>query len=343
MINAAIPVIYSTKSGTGEHERRFERMLGSGHEFFKTRCKGDVAQLSIDLVKKKKKLILLASGDTSIYELINTLMAEFGPGLSNIIGIIPLGTASNTAHNLGFRSANQACKLQRQFMGGKKNIEDYVRGTDLLKVSFDDTSLYAASSFNLGLLSRVCHDAEKEKSGFIASLFKKLRIKKISYAVKMIEASLSYDTFDAEMIYCRKGGEVGNFILPDIMNINMTNGKQQAAIKNWNPNGCPYDGELEMMCIQEMNLGKMVLLTGQMVLIGNHTRPAKDGAGYNRYGISYLDRLSSVNIRIAEDDYNYPFYIELDGGSLQLQKPNESVKADIVPSAMNFIYREPHR
>ncbi len=159
----------------------------------------------------------------------------------------------------------------------------------------------------------------------------------------MIEASLSYDTFDAEISYNLKDGEQGKFSLPDLMNINFTNGKQQAGIRNWNPEGCPYDGELEMMCIQEMNLGEMIVAAGHMTIIGDHTRPAKDGKGYNRYGIRYLPHLKSVELRIADENYQHPFYAELGGMAVQLQKPNDSVKAELVPSALNFVYRDSHR
>ncbi len=173
MINAPIPVIVSSASGSGEYERRLGRMLGPGFEFYTTRCAGDVAQLSLDRVKKNKDFFILAGGDTSIDEMVNALMAEFGPGLSNRIGIIPSGTANNTAYNFGFENTEDACKLYRSFTREKKrkNIDDHVRGTDLLRVSFDHNSLYTTSSFNLGLLAKVCNDAEKDKSGFIASLF----------------------------------------------------------------------------------------------------------------------------------------------------------------------------
>lgn len=337
-----IAVILNPASGIANHESMIYRLLGPGFDFFVTASEEEAVRLSTEQVEKENGMFILAAGDTLLDKVINKLMEEYGPGLSTMIGIIPVGTANNTAYNLGFESISDSCKLFRQFARDEKNAKDHVRKTDLMKVSFDDTVLYTVSSFNLGLLGRICHDVEHDNGGFLQRVFKKLRIKKVSYAANTIKSSADYQPFTADFVYDRRGA-LASFRLENLMNINLTNGRQQAAIKNWNPYGCPYDGELEIICAQEMNLGKMALTAGHMSLIGEHTAAAKKGTKFNRYGISYLDGIKTVCMSISEDDCKRSFYVELGGDGWPLKRLNQGVMVEVVPSAMNFVYKGHHR
>lgn len=100
-------VILNPYSGRWQARRRWpeasEALRAAGVEFelWETSGAGDATELARRAVRERRSPILLAGGDGLIGEAINGLYRESPDGPLGPVGLIPLGTANDLAHNLG--------------------------------------------------------------------------------------------------------------------------------------------------------------------------------------------------------------------------------------------------
>jgi diacylglycerol kinase family enzyme len=264
-------------------------------------------------------------------------MKNFSGPIKTAIGIIPKGSAENTATNIGMNNLIEVCYLYRRIANGTLGIEDLLRKIDIIKVTFDDDKVqYGISSFNIGMVSHVAHGAESDSYSFPESFFRRHRMKIMAYGTQAVKAAFTYKPFKVEVTYNLADGTGESYTLDKILDINVINGKKHAAIPDWNPHGDPCDGVMEVCGYENPNFFHIVKLVAKMLLSNNysHLTTRKNGNGYNVHGIHYERDVRSLEIRILNKG---PLYVELGATTWPIEKPESIIRAEIVPEALNFV------
>jgi diacylglycerol kinase family enzyme len=334
-----IPVIVSSASGVEHGAEKIMKMLGTGFHYFITETRNDIAAFTRESISEKDAFFVVASGDTGIDEAVEMIMQYANPSTRIAMGIFSKGSAENVKTNMGLDDRHRVAGILRGIADGKQNLDDYVRLADVFRAGYDEGKTYhTISSFNIGIASEVCHEAEDNGKRFPENLFKKNRMKIAAYAMSAIRSALNPKPITAELSYTMIGGEEKKVMLEDLLLVNAVNGRKHAAARNWNPHGNPFDGKMEFSAFKSMSIFKMIGLVGMMAFTsGSFIAPGKNGLKYNSHGIAYQDRVKSLGIRILDKGKNDCLYIELGGKARLIEKPEAAITLELVPKAVKII------
>ncbi|MBN2052021.1 hypothetical protein JW756_00795 [Candidatus Woesearchaeota archaeon] len=341
-----ISVIGSTGSGgRRNYSRRTVKLLGTNNfRYSFTRSPNDIMRYADEIIRENPGFFVTHSGDSGvdeILEVIMKLMQEFGPGYKlPAIFLLKGGTANNLAEILGLSDLHYSARLARDLASGKKKLEDHVKPTDILKVTYDNNkTVYTATSFNLGMISQACYGAEKGSLSVLSNYFKRNGMKKLTYSIESLKGAFNYCPITANITY-DFGDEKKSFVFQKLLDMNVINGCKHAAIKEWNYKGSPCDGQLEVMCFKDMGVMKMIRIITGMMFDKAHSflSPYKEADQYNPYGINYTENVKGLEILILDKSKNKHLFIELGGNAWPIEKPDSPIKAELIPGAVNFVY-----
>jgi len=337
-----IPVIGSTGSGgRRNYGKRTVALLGTtDFEFMLTSSANDITRFTEEILRQNPCFFVMHSGDGGVDEATGVIMKQNPHPPNTAVFLLKGGTANNLAEILRLSDVHYSARLARELASGKLNLEDYVNATDILKVTYDDDkTLYTVTSFNIGMVSQACYGAEKGGISAISNYFKRNGMKIITYTIESLKGAFRYHPIKAELTY-DFGEEKKSFVLSDLLDMNIINGRKHAAIKEWNYKGNPCDGQLEVMCFKDMSILKMSRILGSMML--DQKRPYlshyKEEDGYNPYGINYTENVKGLEIRILDQSKNKQLYLEMGGNAWPIEKPDSPIKAELIPGAINFVY-----
>jgi len=349
-----IPVIGSTGSGgRRNYGKRTVELLGVTNlfQYRFTRSATDIARYTKEILHANPRFFVSHSGDSGVDEIVEVIMKqmqELGPGyVPPPIFLLKGGSANNLAEILGLSDVDYSAKLARSLAKGEKGkkgekrLEDYVKPTDVLKITYDDNkTVYTVTSFNIGMISQTCYGSEKGGISAISNYFKRNGMKIITYIIEAFKASFNYHPIKADLTYTFLDDKTRITEFSNLLNMNVVNGRKHATIKEWNYKGSPCDGQLEVMCFKRMSLLKMGRIISSMIFDKEYTHlcPYHEADNYNPYNINYTENVKKLKIQVRNQSKNKRIYIEAGGNAWPIEKPDSPIKAELIPGAVNFVY-----
>ena len=232
----SIKVILNPVAGRGygariEPELR-RHLAAQGLDFDLVRTDGPwhAAELARQAVIDGVETVVAAGGDGTTNEVVNGLMAASNDGLTSTLGVIPVGSGSDFANNVGIPAELQgAC--QRLAHG-------QTRVVDVCRVSVEhQPPRYFDNTVNVGFGGVVTVEARKIKRLRGMALYLPAVLKTV-FLAQNPRVTIEYD-----------GQEM---VLPAIM-ICVANGAREGGGFFCAPAACPDDGLLDLCIVREIS------------------------------------------------------------------------------------------
>jgi len=309
-----------------------QRNLGPDFNYRISQKKNDISRLVQEEVRQGNNFFVFAGGDSSLDEALNSDV-----NLKELtFFILPFGTANNAAGNTGMKKNKRTFEFARQIAGKKLDAIPYTIPTDLMRISYDNGKcLIAASSFSLGYSARACDEAERKSE---TSRLRKFIGKKQLYLSAGLRALNEHFVLDAQIDYELDNGKIETAHF-NAHGIAMPSGPYFAGMRNWNINGCPYDGIMEIMVAEDMGLEKKLDFAAKATLTrtSDFGKAAKD-AKSDCHGMICISRVKSASMLLRNIKDTPYSLIEAGGVAFPIEKPGMPVKVEVLPGATSFVY-----
>ena len=281
--------------------------------------------------KKKQTytLVLVVAGDGTFGDAINA--SEDLTGI--IFGFTNGGTSGDFAKSLNMKKHHKATKLINVLRNKKVALEEHVKPIDLLKVNYtedhQEKEKRALNLFSTGFDGEVCKIVNesvetggiKKKAGFV------------SVAKKVLK---HYNPLDIEYII---NNDLTRKTALDVLTFVLINGRYAGSGINYNPYFDLSDGYIEGMIAKKRGTLDLLNMAFHMKILQDNRHvdlpPVKDG--YNRLGVRYEDKISSITLQVVNHDVKNEGYFETDGEH-QRYNPQHPVKIEVLPQATNALY-----
>jgi YegS/Rv2252/BmrU family lipid kinase len=203
----------------GRSEARLHRYLQEeqlDYDLVLTQGPGHAIELARQAAGDGFDTVVAAGGDGTTQEVVNGLMAAAGGGIAGTLGVIPVGSGSDFAHNVGVPADVQgAC--QRLARGESRIV-------DVCRVTVDDQPpTYFDNTVNVGFGGIVTVESRKVKWLRGMALYLPVVLKTV-FLTEAPQMTIRYDdqemTVQAHMVCVANGAREGGgfFCAPDARN-----------------------------------------------------------------------------------------------------------------------------
>jgi YegS/Rv2252/BmrU family lipid kinase len=215
--------------------RRHLAAEGLDFDLVQTTAPWHAAELAEQAANDGFEIVVAAGGDGTTNEVVNGLMAASQGGVTCTLGVIPVGSGSDFANNVGIPAELQAAC--RSLARGRTRVVDVCRVTIP-----DQPPRYFDNTVNVGFGGTVTVEAKKIKWVRGMALYLPAVLKTV-FLAQNPQVTLEYD--DQEMI------------LPALM-ICVGNGAREGGGFFCTPNAQPDDGLLDLCIVRE--IGRVAML-----------------------------------------------------------------------------------
>ncbi|HJX06109.1 MAG TPA: diacylglycerol kinase family protein [Candidatus Nanoarchaeia archaeon] len=356
LLSEKIMVVQNPRAGSKAKKIRQDIAKRLGNEHFNyvfSEKKGDITRIVSDRIaeaekKGKKAMIMVVGGDGTYNEAVNA-NGDFSRVL---FAFVDGGTSSDFARSLNLRSSLKACNLVNKIMQKRVYLEDYVKASDLIKVSYDIENgkdakgrivvesckqVRALNLFSMGFDGAVCQRVnERYKTGGL--------LKKNIFLEEAIKVLKEYKPM--EIVYSINDNTSKGNVIEDVLSLPVLNGVYAASGMKYNPYGEIDDGLLEALIVQKVRKRRIPSIL-RIVNLAWHIMILKDSKlvdakpeekGYNKYKVKYIDQIERIEMNILNADENKPYYFNVDGEDHKLDNPGGAVIVENLAKRINVLY-----
>jgi diacylglycerol kinase family enzyme len=338
IIENDIWVIINPKAGkrSKDVEDDLRHILGMDHiNYYLSNSKQDITQMVSWLAEKAEKkqstiMVLIVGGDGTYGDAINAS----GDLKRLIFGFTDGGTSSDFARSLNTKTRHRTGNLVNALRENEVALEEHVKPIDLLRVSYteDDREkeLRALNLFSTGFDGEVCKIVNesvetggiKKKAGFV------------SVAKRVLK---HYSPLDID--YFINNDLVRKVTARDVLTFVLINGRYAGSGINYNPYFDVSDGYIEGIIAKKRGTLDLLNMAFHMKVLQDNRHidlpPVKDG--YNRLGVRYEDKISTITLKVTNANGKKEGYFETDGEH-QRYNPQQPVKIEVLHHATNALY-----
>ena len=215
--------------------RQHLALAGLDFDLVRTKRPWHAAELAEQAASDGFEMVVAAGGDGTTNEVVNGLMAASNDGLTSTLGVIPVGSGSDFANNVGIPAElHGAC--QRLAHG-------QIRIVDVCQVTVEDQPpRYFDNTVNVGFGGLVTVEARKIKRLRGMALYLPAVLKTV-FLAQYPRVTIDYD-----------GQEM---VLPAVM-ICVANGPREGGGFFCTPAARPDDGLLDLCIVREINRAAML-------------------------------------------------------------------------------------
>jgi YegS/Rv2252/BmrU family lipid kinase len=170
-----------------------------------TKRRGHASELAARAADDGFDVIVAAGGDGTTNEVVNGLMAAANGSVTGTLGVIPVGSGSDFANNVG---------IPADLMGACQRVaQGQLRLVDVCRVTVDDqVPRYFDNTVNIGFGGTVTHEARKIKRGRGLAVYLPAVLKTV-FLSQAPQVTIEYDgqkvTLKAAMIGIGNGAREG--------------------------------------------------------------------------------------------------------------------------------------
>ena len=342
IIENGIKVIINPKAGS--HARHVERdmrhRLSTDHvNYYISTSKQDIMQMVSQFAAEAKKrqthtLVLPVGGDGTYHDAINA----DGDLDELIFGFTDSGSSGDYLRTLNTKKHSRMCKHINALREKKVPLEERVKLADMIKISYnlgdEEKSINGLNIFSIGFDGEVC---KKVNSSVLQGGIKK----KLGFVPASLQVLKDY--VPLEIGYSINGEPDKKKVAKDVLSFILIIGQYAAGAMKYNPHG-EIDDELAECLIAKYSSKKKVKL--DIIRLAFHIKLLRDNKivdslpqanGYNKYGIMYLDKVKSAELKINNPEADKEYYFESDGEHYQYE-PSRPLHLEVVSKAIKVLH-----
>jgi diacylglycerol kinase family enzyme len=338
IIENGIYVIVNPKAGRRAHhiEKEMRQRLGTDHiNYYISSSKEDITKMVSWLAAEAEKkqstiLVILVGGDGTYGDAIN---AE-GDLSRLILGTADGGSSSDFAKTLNMKRPCRTCNLINALLDGEVALEDCIKPVDLMRINYtagnQGKMIKALNLFSMGFDGEICklvNDSVK-----VGGVKKKKSF--VSAAIKVLK---HYSPIDVE--YTINNDPSRHGVAKNVLTYVVMHGEFAASGMRYNPYFKLGDGFAEAIIAKHRNVPSLLRRIFHIKVLKDSQHidlpPGKEG--YNRLGIRYEDKISSINLQVLNANMDKENYFETDGEHHSYD-PNYPVKIEVLPKATSALY-----
>jgi diacylglycerol kinase family enzyme len=322
------------------YEKDMRSRLGTDHiNYYTSTSREDLRRMISWLAAKAEKnqtyiMAIVVGGDGTFHDTVNS-----DGDLGRIIfGYTDGGTSGDYLRTLNIKKHSRMCNLIDALRDNRVPLEERVKLVDMIRISYslgdEEKSVKGLNLFSTGFDGEVCKKVNesatdggvKKKMGFIPASLKVLK----KYVPLEIEYIINGET---------KKKDVAKKVLSFIF----INGQCAGSDMKYNPHGEIDDGLAECLIAQYSSKNKVKM---DIIRLAFHVKYLRDNKivdspplvdRYNRYGVRYVDKIQSMDLRIMNPEAAKEAYFESDGEHYQYE-PTKPLHLEIMPKAIHVLH-----